>query len=59
MKHNETIQAIQEYFNGLSDNVFPDELKPYATVVLSGSTGWGIEEGFDKLADWDLHIFIG
>lgn len=36
------------------DNYYLDN----ASILLSGSTGWGIEEGFDSHADWDIHIIL-
>ena len=58
MQHNTTITAIQKYFNDLPETVFPGDLKADATVILSGSAGWGVSEGFDEKADWDLHILL-
>lgn len=49
---------ISNYFLNLPSNVFPNELKEKTTVFLSGSTGWGIKEGFDNKADWDLHLIL-
>lgn len=55
---NKIVGQISTYFHGLANDVFPNEFKERATVILSGSTGWGIGEGFDKIADWDLHIIL-
>ncbi|WP_044640750.1 hypothetical protein [Risungbinella massiliensis] len=58
MKDVNTVNKIQKYFDNLPESVFPNDFKEYATVILSGSTGWGIVEGFDEKADWDLHILL-
>ena len=49
---------IREYIRELNGNVFPNKLKDRVSVFLSGSTGWGITEGFDSKADWDLHLIL-
>ncbi|TCP64033.1 hypothetical protein [Baia soyae] len=59
MIHHDIVSRVETYFHSLPNDVFPDGLKSRATVVLSGSTGWGITEGFDEKADWDLHILLG
>jgi len=58
LKNANIITAIQKYFYSLPESIFPSEIKKDATVILSGSTGWGISEGFDEKADWDLHILL-
>lgn len=49
---------IREYIRELNGDVFPNILKDRVSVFLSGSTGWGITEGFDSKADWDLHLIL-
>ena len=49
---------IREYIQGLDGEIFPNELKDRVSIFLSGSTGWGIKEGFDTNADWDLHLIL-
>ena len=39
---------IREYIRELNGDVFPNILKDRVSVFLSGSTGWGITEGFDS-----------
>jgi len=58
MSENTFINDISKYFEELSDEAFPSALKTAASLVLSGSAGWGIEEGADEKADWDLHIIL-
>lgn len=61
MNSNELLDLknnISSYFLNLPENIFPNELKQKTTVFLSGSTGWGIAEGFDSKADWDLHLIL-
>lgn len=49
---------IREYIHGLNEDVFPNRLKDRVSIFLCGSTGWGIKEGFDQKADWDLHLIL-
>lgn len=49
---------VDAYFGALQPEVFPEELKTRCTVFLSGSAGWGIVEGSDERADWDLHVLL-
>ena len=49
---------IKEYIQSVSGDVFPNKLKDRVSIFLSGSTGWGIKEGFDQNADWDLHLIL-
>ena len=49
---------IREYIQNVSGEVFPNKLKDRVSIFLSGSTGWGIMEGFDQKADWDLHLIL-
>ena len=49
---------IREYIQNVSGEVFPNKLKDRVSIFLSGSTGWGIKEGFDQKADWDLHLIL-
>ncbi|MDR1247112.1 MAG: hypothetical protein LBK57_08815 [Clostridiales Family XIII bacterium] len=49
---------IDSYIRLLSDSDFPNKYKENASIILSGSTGWGIKEGSDKNADWDLHVIM-
>ena len=51
-------KAVAKYFADLPKTVFPEKLKGKATVMLSGSAGWGITEGSDSLADWDIHVLL-
>lgn len=51
-------EDIKKYINNVNDEIFPKELKDRASIFLSGSTGWGIKEGFDEKADWDLHLIL-
>ena len=58
-KHvDELKEQIKNYLRGVNENVFPNKLKDRASIFLSGSTGWGIKEGFDQNADWDLHLIL-
>ncbi|WP_165873605.1 hypothetical protein [Baia soyae] len=45
MINHDVVSGVSTYFQNLSEDVFPDDLKNRATVVLSGSAGWGIAEG--------------
>ena len=49
---------VSTYFDELPESSFPEAFKNKATVLLSGSAGWGINEGSDEKADWDLHILL-
>lgn len=51
-------KIVAKYFSTLPKVVFPEKLQDKATVILSGSTGWGITEGSDSRADWDLHVLL-
>jgi hypothetical protein len=51
-------QDIKAYFKNLPEDIYPANLKNGTSVFLSGSTGWGIQEGFDEKADWDLHLIL-
>lgn len=42
---------IKKYIQGLDEEIFPNKLKSSISIFLSGSTGWGIKEGFDLKAD--------
>ena len=58
-KHvDELKEQIKNYLRGVDGNVFPNKLKDRVSIFLSGSTGWGIKEGFDQNADWDLHLIL-
>lgn len=50
--------AVAKYFSAIPKTLFSKKLKNKATVLLSGSTGWGITEGSDSRADWDLHVLL-
>lgn len=52
------IGEINSYIKSLPDSDFPNKFKEKASIILSGSTGWGIQEGSDKNADWDLHVIM-
>lgn len=52
------INKVNKYFENLKEEIFPLSFKNKCTLILSGSTGWGINEGFDNKADWDLHILL-
>jgi hypothetical protein len=58
MPEKTLITEVRKYFEELADKTFPSSLKSRASLVLSGSVGWGIEEGADEEADWDLHILL-
>lgn len=49
---------IKKYIQELDEEIFPNKLKSSISIFLSGSTGWGIKEGFDLKADWDLHLIL-
>lgn len=51
-------KKIKNYIQGLDGKIFPNKLKDRVSIFLSGSTGWGITEGFDQKADWDLHLIL-
>lgn len=51
-------KAVAKYFSALPKTIFPEKLKDKATVMLSGSAGWGITEGSDSRADWDIHVLL-
>lgn len=51
-------EKVLFYFSELEDTMIPNSLKNECSVILSGSTGWGIDEGHDSLADWDLHVIM-
>ena len=51
-------EKIKDYIKEIDDNIFPNKLKDKVSVFLSGSTGWGIKEGFDQSADLDLHFIL-
>lgn len=51
-------ENVQSYFSKLDGNQIPSKIKEKCSVILSGSSGWGIEEGSDALADWDLHVIM-
>lgn len=55
---NELKDKIIEYFEKIDEKTFPEKYKRESTIILSGSAGWGIEEGFDEKADWDLHMLL-
>lgn len=54
----EITNNIMEYFNNIEDSKFPQKYKSISSVILSGSAGWGIKEGNDNRADWDIHIIM-
>lgn len=58
MLQKELSQKIESYFDSLEDDRMPNKFKQFCTVVLSGSAGWGIKEGEDNKADWDLHVIM-
>lgn len=49
---------VKDHLADLEDRWFAKECLPGASVMLSGSTGWGIPEGFDSNADWDVHVIL-
>lgn len=57
-KLEEVKKEIREYLKNLSESIFPEKQKDKVSVFLCGSTGWGIKEGFDQKADWDLHLIL-
>ena len=58
MRRSDLKKEVAKYFFSLPKEVFPDKLKTRTTVLLSGSAGWGITEGSDSLADWDIHVLL-
>ncbi len=58
LEHKEVTKDVKDYLNGIDDRWFVDNCLPAASIMLSGSTGWGIPEGFDSCADWDIHIIL-
>lgn len=58
MRRPDLKKAVAKYFAALHKTVFPEKLKDKATVMLSGSAGWGITEGSDSRADWDIHVLL-
>lgn len=58
MRRIDLKKKVAKYFSSLPKEVFPEKLKAKATVLLSGSTGWGIAEGSDSRADWDIHVLL-
>ena len=58
MQRSALKNAVARYFSAIPKTLFPEKLKDKATVLLSGSTGWGIAEGSDSRADWDLHVLL-
>ena len=58
MDNRKLKSEIVYYINTLDDYKLPKEYKYSASIILSGSTGWGIKEGKDSRADWDLHIIM-
>lgn len=57
LKENLT-KEVYEYIFTLSEDIFSTYYKENCTIMLSGSAGWMIEEGFDEQADWDIHILL-
>lgn len=53
MASDNYVDRIRQYLGQL-DFVEMDR----ASILLSGSTGWGIAEGLDRYADWDLHVIL-
>lgn len=58
MRRSDLKKAVAKYFSALPKTLFPEKLKGKATVMLSGSAGWGITEGSDSRADWDIHVLL-
>jgi len=58
MRRPDLKKKVAKYFSSLPNEVFPEKLKAKATALLSGSTGWGIAEGSDSRADWDIHVLL-
>ncbi len=57
-KPNSAAEAISDYLRGLSASRGCPALAVNSTVLLSGSAGWGILEGRDANADWDVHVIL-
>lgn len=49
---------IMNYFNSIDNELLPKKYKKISSVILSGSAGWGIKEGEDSRADWDIHVIM-
>lgn len=58
MDKRDLVKGVSEYLQEMEDRQFASEFLPEASVLLSGSTGWGIPEGLDSRADWDIHIIL-
>ena len=58
MRRPDLKKEVAKYCFSLPQEVLPEKLKAKATVLLSGSTGWGIAEGSDSRADWDIHVLL-
>ena len=58
MDKSKLILKVKSYLNNLPEEIFDKNYLTTASVFLSGSTGWVIKEGFDEIADWDLHIIL-
>jgi len=58
MQRRNQIEAIKTYLQNLPDTPVNKYVKEKSSIYLSGSAGYGIEEGFDEKADWDLHIIL-
>lgn len=51
-------EDIFNYFNNVEEALLPRKYKESSSVILSGSAGWGIKEGEDSRADWDIHVIL-
>ncbi len=51
-------EDIFNYFNHIEEALLPRKYKESSSVILSGSAGWGIKEGEDSRADWDIHVIL-
>lgn len=57
MNKNDIVEKVRGYLLENYNETFHQYLGE-SSVLLSGSTGWGIPEGSDINADWDLHVIL-
>lgn len=58
MMRQELKEDIFNYFMNLEEALLPRRYKESGSIILSGSAGWGIAEGEDSRADWDIHLIL-
>lgn len=54
----QVIEKIRDYLFNLDDASFIGDFLRGSSILLSGSSGWGIPEGSDEKADWDIHVIL-